>query len=1226
MKNEFYERWLKRGKLTTPALYILALAIIATGQRQFSQTQRVEIKRYKPEIVVSKGHINPVEGLAFSPDGRLLASSGDGLIKLWDVETKREIRTINTNVFNFLKEVAFNSDGKILFTAGDEEFAFWDVDTGNKISFIKRERLQGRGFVPAEVNFSVGKIAESGSDGNLTLFDIATSRKVKEFKCNSKYISSFAFSPDGTILACSGNDGIKLWDARSEKELRTIADKGGTLAFGSNGRILVSGDSSGNVKLWNVEDGSLIASRRIGTWVRNITVNSTATTIALEATIDNRTYTAIWQREKQIEPEIIKEYYGSLVFSPNSNLLALGGIGVIKLWNIETNQIQSTLGERRNYILGAGVDQNGKEIFFAQTEPFSISNLKLAVKILKVDSNSKLDLITQDFIEVHDVKLNPDGQTFAVTGYKKLKDSKTMPIWSVYVIDRNGKTLHNFEEWGDIYRIEFSPNGNILAGIGFSTIIIWDVKTGMQIQKLDDYKALSARAWTVGFSADGKSILTASDDNIIRAWDIESGKALQSLRAAPYAEWAVAFQPNNQVVASLIDSNEITLWSITDNTKIHTLKGHNPSTNTITFSSDGKILISTGFDGTIKFWNVADGKELATLIPIGENDWVVTTPEGLFDSSDSEIDTLHFIVGVEVIELKQLKSRYYSPGLLSRILKGERLSETVEFAITLFPAIEAKQLKQKANQINLELTNRGGGIGRVEVHLNGKELIADARIGKKINSRAATINLPVEISKNKLRSGSNKIEVIAWNLEGDVRSRSKEIFLNLGNDGLLLKGTETINLESEKIPSEINFYAIISGISDYAGNALDLRYAAKDAEDISKALSLAARKYFCNEELANKKPCKRVHLRLLSTEQEKRSQFTGLPDVTDFIRLKPNKQNFKEVFAEVAKNAKPEDVVLVYLSGHGTAITSDDAVKESAFPDMYLYATQDATTLDRIALANQTQRESKTISSLELAKWVFDIKADKKVMIFDTCAAGAAQKDLTAMTKAVDALQVRSIDRLRERTGFYILMGSASDTISYEANQYRQGLLTYSLIEAMTTDRNLRDGKFLDIENWFAFAEDRVEDLAKGIGGIQRPSFFKSNFAKTFDIGRIESDEQKQIHVAQPVPLILQPELREKDKFTDKERLTEKLEARLIEQSFISNRREISTINYSKATSAANGISPRGVYVVNADNTISVEVSLIREEEEIQRIRVLGTREDVIEKLLQEIIKVSLNK
>jgi Caspase domain len=277
-------------------------------------------------------------------------------------------------------------------------------------------------------------------------------------------------------------------------------------------------------------------------------------------------------------------------------------------------------------------------------------------------------------------------------------------------------------------------------------------------------------------------------------------------------------------------------------------------------------------------------------------------------------------------------------------------------------------------------------------------------------------------------------------------------------------------------------------------------------------------------------------------------------------------------------------------------------------------------------MVNQTEREGKTVSSLELASWVFDIKAEKKVMIFDTCAAGAAQKDLVAMVKSADEdrLQIRSLDRLRERTGFYILMGSASDKVSYEANQYRQGLLTYSLIEAMTVNTNLDDGKFLDVEKWFNYAENKVEDLAKGIGGIQKPSFFKGE-SKTFAVGRIEGDERRDIQPARKVPLFLQPELREAGKTTDKERLTDKLETRLMEQSIVSNRGETTALNYIKATNAANGLSPRGFYTVNSDGTITVEVFLIRDEEEIAKVKVIGKKDEVIDDLIREIVRAAQN-
>jgi uncharacterized caspase-like protein len=821
--------------------------------------------------------------------------------------------------------------------------------------------------------------------------------------------------------------------------------------------------------------------------------------------------------------------------------------------------------------------------------------------------------------------------------------------------------------------VAFSPDGKTLASGGLDkNIKSWDVAGGQEIKS---YAEPSGMIVSVAFSPDGKTVASGSHDRTIKLRDIETGQEILTLRGRSSQILSVAFSPDGRRLASGVGFfGDVQLWNIETGQAPKILKGSLGRrafrVDTLKFSLDGKTLASN--NGNVNFlnlWDVESGKEIkyervppwvlgnnrfnvvningrkiqaeqdkaqiklsdfetkkeiGTLIAIDDQEWVVFTPEGRFDASEDAQRLMHYSYGLEIINLEQLKEMYYEPGLLQKLLGFNRqpLRPVVAIGnIKLHPEIVEQKVEPKTTKLNIKLRNRGGGIGRVEVRVNGNELTGDARAGKAFEPTAKQADLTVEIPPKRLRAGANKIEVVAWNLDGSVRSRGSEINFNSGNERAETKGVEVIKISVDKKPSEINFYAVVSGISDYEGSALDLRYAAKDAEDISKALTLAARKYFCNEELAGKKPCGRVHLRLLSTEKEKSSQFAGLPDVADFQRLEPTKQNYQNVFSEIAQKAKPEDVVIVYLSGHGTAITSAEAIKESAFPDMYLYATRDATTLDRAIMVNQSERLSKTVNSLELAKWVSEIKADKKVMIFDTCAAGAAQKDLTSQTRAVDALQVRSIDRLRERTGFYILMGSAADAVSYEANEFRQGLLTYSLIEAMTNDKGLRDGKFLDVEKWFASAEDKVENLAKGIGGVQRPSFFKSNFAKTFDIGRIEREEQLLLPLAQRVPLILQPELREAGKFTDKERLTEKLEVRLLEQSASNVRGEGAAVNYIKATTATNGLSPRGFYTFNTDETITIDVSLIRDEEEIAKVKVTATKVEIIEKLLQEIIK-----
>src|SRR5205823_7095414 len=128
------------------------------------------------------------------------------------------------------------------------------------------------------------------------------------------------------------------------------------------------------------------------------------------------------------------------------------------------------------------------------------------------------------------------------------------------------------------------------------------------------------------------------------------------------------------------------------------------------------------------------------------------------------------------------------------------------------------------------------------------------------------------------------------------------------------------------------------------------------------------------------------------------------------------------------------------------------------------------------------------VTSTELTEWIKQIPALKQVMILDTCAAGAAAKKLTEQ-RNVTGDQIRAIERLRDRTGFHVLMGCAADKVSYEATQYAQGLLTYSLLESMK-GAALRDDEFVDISKLFQYAADRVPQLAQHIGGIQKPMIF----------------------------------------------------------------------------------------------------------------------------------------
>jgi hypothetical protein len=110
------------------------------------------------------------------------------------------------------------------------------------------------------------------------------------------------------------------------------------------------------------------------------------------------------------------------------------------------------------------------------------------------------------------------------------------------------------------------------------------------------------------------------------------------------------------------------------------------------------------------------------------------------------------------------------------------------------------------------------------------------------------------------------------------------------------------------------------------------------------------------------------------------------------------------------------------------------------------------------------------------------------VVILDTCAAGGASNDLIKLAERRDIPpdQRRAIELLKDATGTFILMGSAADSVSYEASKYGEGLLTYALLQGMRGE-SLDDGSRLGVNRWFEKASEDVPDLARSIGGIQKP-------------------------------------------------------------------------------------------------------------------------------------------
>jgi WD40 repeat protein len=217
-------------------------------------------------VMTFSGHIG-VKGIAFTPDGKSLASAsgGQSTIKLWDVDTGKNTATLEGHTGSVLC-LAFSPDGKTLASgadhrvkpgrsAGSATIKLWDVATRkNTTSFDAQwESVMALAFSPD------GKtLASGGSKRRVRLWDVATGKNTVDLDGHGDTVSSVAFSPDGKILASGSWDKtIMLWDVSKGRKIATLQENGVgpvySVAFSPDGKTLASGGKDKAIRLWRIK-------------------------------------------------------------------------------------------------------------------------------------------------------------------------------------------------------------------------------------------------------------------------------------------------------------------------------------------------------------------------------------------------------------------------------------------------------------------------------------------------------------------------------------------------------------------------------------------------------------------------------------------------------------------------------------------------------------------------------------------------------------------------------------------------------------------------------------------------------------------------------------------------------------------------------------------------------------------------------------------------------------
>jgi WD40 repeat protein len=270
---------------------------------------------------------------------------------------------------------------------------------------------------------------------------------------------------------------------------------------------------------------------------------------------------------------------------------------------------------------------------------------------------------------------SPDGRLIASAG-----NNYRVTIWNA-ATGREIRSLQANLSGGtsSVNKVAFSPDGKVIAAIYESSdLVLWNMTSGKQLLSVE-----ASGVTSLAFSPNGKEIVTGNGDGTIKLWDAATGKEVRSF--AGHSDWlgsldsgpdvfSLAFSPEGKTFVSASRDGTLKLWDTASGNLLRTFTGHTSEVRSVTFSTNGKLIVSGSLDGTMKLWSPNSDEPLVTLITLDQTDWVVITPDNHFDASPGAEKLLHFVTTspdgqYKIIPFLELKSRHYEAGLLPRLLK-----------------------------------------------------------------------------------------------------------------------------------------------------------------------------------------------------------------------------------------------------------------------------------------------------------------------------------------------------------------------------------------------------------------------------------------------------------------------------------------------------------------------------------------------------------------------------
>lgn len=946
-------------------------------------------------------HADAVETVDFSPNGQQLLTATYHEIAVWDVHTGRQVWKQPTESTDF-NSIGFSPDGKNVVAGGP----------GNSVRILSsktgalQKSLIGHSKAVCVASYSTdGKLLATGArDGEVRILDLESDKLIRSFHIDKYPVTGLIFTPDGHhLLTAEGNTpDMPLWDVSTGRKVRTFrrVSSQARAAFHPNGKQLLLCSSSRDQRnavgefglLFDVESGQLL--RRFGgldAGVEDVVFSVDGNSFA----IASRDRTAsIWNANSGDRMRLLKgqaSVVSSMALNADNSLLATGGFDeAASLWNLEIGQLARRFENHGGFVDSVAFDNSGRFLLsgsttsdeFGQTVIGQLQSLGVGGAYSQAGSESSRlwDLSSGKQIRSFQGRygtFSPDGQ-FVFTGDR---GGKTCALWRTNSGQKVRSIPHAMAD-----AVGYSPDGyRIATGGGWNnkTAVIWDSRSGRKLVTLNGHKkGVNA----IVFTPSGSKVLTASIDGTAILWDVSTGQKRVQFEGHSSRVTDVAFSPDaSRLLTSSTDGTAI-LWHVSGK-KLRTFTGHSASVEAVAFSSDGRRALTASFDGTTRIWDVDTGEELLWLLSLG-NDWLVVTPEGLFDGSGGGRNSVSFRVGdgLNVVPVDRFFQDFYYPGLLAAIWRGERPLPAVELGEQLPPllAIDTQQSpgNSEDNRVSITVTatDKGGGIKGPWIRHNGARLVGSVQTTERIEGGVR------RTFRVDLIEGRNTLEVVAASADGSFESEPATLVVQ----------------HNQPLPKS-QLHVLVVGIDDYDSPSLAMQYAVSDASRIAEVF------------------------------KERGGSLYETVNVKSLLNKAATAEGIAAAIRKLSDGVRAQDTVVVFLAGHGVMLDEQFCFLPSDFHT-------DGETLQAAI------RERGLMASV-LGEQLAEVPALKRMIIFDT---GQSGKQLQLAQGSRDPFAFRgAVERLSRAQGAFTIAASASSNDTTEVAELRHGVLSYSFLAGL---------------------------------------------------------------------------------------------------------------------------------------------------------------------------------